>query len=179
MGCSRLRAWLDCSCVEQQTSTLLEFVYKRMADYPHPSSAASSAVMRANKKKNTGPEVAVRRLLFAQGLRYRIHYPIRAGGILVKPDIVFPSRRVAVFIDGCFWHSCPDHGNSPKVNTGYWGPKLERNRQRDRLVNQTLEAEGWCVIRIWEHFPADEASSMILDKLSSIPGKCSIPEARG
>jgi DNA mismatch endonuclease, patch repair protein len=130
-------------------------------DYPHPTSAAATAVMRANKKKDTSPELAIRRLLFARGLRYRIHYPVRVGRLLVKPDIVFPRRRVAVFIDGCFWHSCPEHGTNPKVNTGYWGAKLERNRQRDRLVNDTLTADGWQVIRVWEHVPPAAACDLI------------------
>lgn len=122
-----------------------------MKSYPHPTSAAATAVMRGNRKKDTSPELAIRRLLFAEGLRYRIHFAIRAGGLLVKPDIVFPNRRIAIFVDGCFWHSCPEHGTNPKVNTGYWGPKLEKNRQRDQLVSQMLAADGWHVIRIWEH----------------------------
>lgn len=139
-----------------------------MKDYPHPTSAAVTNVMRANRKKDTGPELAIRRLLFAQGLRYRIHFGIRAGGILVKPDIVFPGRRVAVFVDGCFWHSCPEHGTNPKVNTGYWGAKLERNRERDKLVNQKLEAEGWHVVRIWEHVTPSAACELIVAKYKDV-----------
>jgi DNA mismatch endonuclease, patch repair protein len=137
--------------------------------YPHPSSAAASAVMRANKKRNTGPEIALRRMLFAQGARYRVHLPIRAGGILVRPDIVFPARRIAVFLDGCFWHSCPEHGTNPKVNTSYWGPKLERNRQRDELVTRTLESDGWLVLRIWEHVEASAACSLVVAAVASRP----------
>jgi DNA mismatch endonuclease, patch repair protein len=136
-----------------------------MKNYPHPTSAAATAVMRANRKKNTGPELALRRMLYSRGLRYRIHFPIRASTTLVKPDIVFPSRRVAVFVDGCFWHSCPEHGNNPKVNTGYWGPKLERNRQRDELVTRVLEADGWRVVRIWEHVPTAAACELVLAAL--------------
>jgi DNA mismatch endonuclease, patch repair protein len=140
-----------------------------MKEYPHPTSAAASAVMRANRKKDTNPELAIRRLLFAQGLRYRIHFGIRTGGTLVKPDIVFPGRRVAVFVDGCFWHSCPEHGTNPKVNTGYWGAKLERNRQRDQLVTEKLRADGWTVIRIWEHVPAAEACEVVKDAVCQRP----------
>jgi DNA mismatch endonuclease (patch repair protein) len=125
--------------------------------YPHPTSDAARAVMRANRKKNTRPEVAVRRALHAKGFRYRIHLPVRAEGKSVRADIVFPKQKLAVFIDGCFWHSCPVHGNSPRVNTGYWIPKLERNKARDTEVNARLARSGWRVLRIWEHVSADEA----------------------
>jgi len=80
---------------------------------------------------------------------------------VVRPDIVFTRRRIAVFVDGCFWHSCPEHGSSPRVNTSYWGPKLERNAQRDVQNNQILEDKGWLVIRVWEHEGAREAVERI------------------
>jgi DNA mismatch endonuclease (patch repair protein) len=74
-----------------------------------------------------------------------------AGDVKVKPDVVFTKRRVAVFMDGCFWHSCPSHGNRPRRNAHYWLPKLERNVRRDTLVADALRADGWTVIRMWEH----------------------------
>ncbi|MDB4947516.1 MAG: very short patch repair protein [Gemmatimonadetes bacterium] len=117
--------------------------------------------MRGNRKRDTRPEMAVRRLLHARGLRYRVHYPILAGGKRIRPDIVFTRRKLAVFIDGCFWHSCPQHGNHPKVNTGYWGPKLERNVSRDRTTNEELRGAGWRVLRIWEHVQPEEAAARI------------------
>src|SRR6266542_4368518 len=94
--------------------------------YPHPTSAAVSAVMRANRKTGSSPEVGVRRALFHLGLRFRKNLAIRMAGVQVRPDVVFTRQRVAIFIDGCFWHACPDHGNVPRANTLYWAPKLER-----------------------------------------------------
>jgi DNA mismatch endonuclease, patch repair protein len=135
---------------------------RRSEGYPHPTSAATSAVMKANRKRDTGPEMSIRRLLHARGLRYRVHHRLTAGLVTVRPDIVFLRRRVAVFIDGCFWHSCPQHGTRPKANTSYWEPKLARNRARDVLVNDALAAAGWRVLRIWEHeLPIDAADRVI------------------
>jgi DNA mismatch endonuclease (patch repair protein) len=124
---------------------------KPLTEYPHPSTAAATAVMRANKKRDTGPELAVRRLLHARGYRYRVNFRIKTNAVTVRPDIVFPKRMLAVFIDGCFWHSCPEHGNRPNVNQDYWSAKLDRNRERDQLVTKALEESGWQVLRIWEH----------------------------
>jgi len=108
--------------------------------------------MRANPRRDTKPEVAVRSALHALGLRFRKDHPIRLGsGRLVRPDVVFTRARIAVFIDGCFWHRCPEHGNVPKVNTGYWLPKLARNVVRDAAVSAELVADGWTSIRAWEH----------------------------
>jgi DNA mismatch endonuclease (patch repair protein) len=85
-----------------------------------------------------------------------------SGGDKVKADIAFTRARVAVFVGGCFWHGCPDHGNTPKANTHYWGPKLKRNRARDRHVTAALEADGWTVLRIWEHEPISDAADLIV-----------------
>ena len=105
--------------------------------------------MRGNRRRDTAPELAVRRLLHAAGLRYRVDFaPI--GGRR-RADIVFSRRRVAVFIDGCFWHGCPLHATVPKSNTDYWIPKLERNVERDRETDSLLIEAGWCVLRYWEH----------------------------
>jgi DNA mismatch endonuclease (patch repair protein) len=75
---------------------------------------------------------------------------------------------VAVFVDGCFWHGCPEHGHKPKVNTAYWGPKLERNLQRDQITTQRLSNEGWTVVRIWEHVPTSAALRRILTVVSKV-----------
>jgi DNA mismatch endonuclease, patch repair protein len=96
--------------------------------------------------RNTGPEVAVRRALWALGFRYRTHSAIPG-----RPDIVFASARVAVFIDGCFWHGCPLHGVKPKTNRDFWREKIRKNRMRDRRVTHLLKADGWSVLRFWEH----------------------------
>jgi DNA mismatch endonuclease (patch repair protein) len=96
--------------------------------------------------KNTRPEVALRKALWALGLRYRLHQKI-AG----KPDVVFPGARVAVFVDGCFWHGCPIHGSKPKTNSEFWNRKLASNAARDQRVAGILEMDGWKVVRVWEH----------------------------
>src|SRR5688500_71920 len=87
--------------------------------------------MQANRRRDTGPELALRSLLHARGLRYRCDYRLKFDGGAVRPDIVFTRVKVAVFVDGCFWHSCPVHGHSPRQNTQYWAPKLASNRARD------------------------------------------------
>jgi DNA mismatch endonuclease (patch repair protein) len=114
--------------------------------------------MRANKKRDTKPERAIRSLLHRAGLRYRTHHLIRCGDVSVRPDVVFSRARVAVFVDGCFWHQCPQHGNVPRANTFYWGPKLDRNARRDVVVNEALKAAGWQVVRVWEHEAPAEAA---------------------
>jgi DNA mismatch endonuclease (patch repair protein) len=121
--------------------------------YPHPTSPEVSVRMRANRKHDTKPEVLVRSLLHARGFRFRKHYAIRLPERTVRPDIVFTRQKVAVFIDGCFWHACPIHGNVPRANTGYWQPKLERNVERDRVVDAALKVSGWRIVREWEHEP--------------------------
>lgn len=119
--------------------------------YPHPTSAAVSERMRANPRRDTRPEVALRAELHRLGLRFRKDLPLRLPDRVVRPDIVFTRARLAVFVDGCFWHRCPEHGNVPRANSEYWGPKLERNVARDRLVDEALAAAGWTVLRVWEH----------------------------
>jgi DNA mismatch endonuclease (patch repair protein) len=130
--------------------------------YPHPSSPAVTVAMRGNRRADTRPEIAIRSAIHARGLRFRKDHAIKAGEITVKADIVFTRRRVAVFIDGCFWHGCPQHGHTPRVNTHYWGPKLERNRQRDHRVTAALTADGWAVLRIWEHERTERAADLIV-----------------
>ena len=109
--------------------------------------------MRANRRRDTSPELAVRRLLHAAGLRFRVDLPLRdGGGRAVRPDIVFTRRRIAIFIDGCFWHGCPEHGRKPGgANEGYWGAKIARNRERDAEHVARLTTAGWHVMRFWEH----------------------------
>ena len=111
--------------------------------YPMPTSAAASAFGRANRRADTTCEVAVRSALHGLGLRFRKDFALVGAGRRVRPDVVFTRARVAVFIDGCFWHSCPVHGRVPKSNVDYWMPKLGRNRQRDQEVNAALRGAGW------------------------------------
>lgn len=107
--------------------------------------------MAAIKRKDTKPEVRLRSALHLAGLRFRKDYPIRIQGRIVRPDLAFTRRRLAVFIDGCFWHCCPLHGRTPTANTLYWSPKLRSNVERDLRQTRDLEDAGWRVVRFWEH----------------------------
>lgn len=114
------------------------------------SSAGVRRRMQAQRTRDTGPELAVRRLLHAAGLRYRVdRAPL--PGLRRRADLVFGPARVAVYVDGCFWHGCPEHGNSPRANSEYWRPKLAGNRARDEDTDRRLAAAGWTVVRAWEH----------------------------
>jgi DNA mismatch endonuclease (patch repair protein) len=104
--------------------------------------------------------MAIRSILFAQGLRYRVHArPV--PGLRRRADILFSSSRIAVYVDGCFWHGCPIHATWPKQNAGFWKQKIEENRARDIDTNQQLEEAGWIVIRVWEHEDPNDAASRI------------------
>lgn len=120
---------------------------------PPPTSAGRSRNMAAIRRRDTLFERQIRSLLHAAGLRFRVDFPIRVPGTrLIRPDIVFTKRRVAVFCDGCFWHGCPEHGQRPGVRNGdYWLPKIAGNRERDERQTQALRADGWTVLRFWEH----------------------------
>src|SRR5258707_14817102 len=138
--------------------------------YPQPSSAGRSANRRPNRRADTKPELALRRALHGLGLRYRKDYRLDlADGVRVRPDIVFTARKVAVFVDGCFWHCCPEHGSQPAANTWYWEPKLRRNVDRDRAADTALGQAGWTVIRFWEHESIDVAAGKGVDVISRNP----------
>ena len=124
-----------------------------MVQSQHRSWASSPAVrkvMRGNRKRDTRPELAVRRIVHGRGLRYRVAARPLADRRWTA-DLVFRRARVAVFIDGCYWHGCPDHFSPPSTNKGYWGPKIAGNRARDAEVDAALRAAGWSVVRAWEH----------------------------
>ena len=103
--------------------------------------------MRRNPRRDTGPELALRSELHRRGLRFRKDLPLRVPGRVVRPDVVFTRARLAVFIDGCFWHRCPEHGTSPRSNSDYWRTKLDRNVARDHRVDEALAAAGWRSLR--------------------------------
>jgi len=126
--------------------------------------------MRANRKRDTGPERALRSALFARGLRYRVDHPIRAaeGVRPIRADVVFTAARLAVFVDGCFWHGCPDHGTRPTRNSHYWDAKLERNVDRDRRYDHLLAQAGWVVMRIWEHEDPEESAARVEEALAEL-----------
>ena len=123
---------------------------ERAQTMPPASSEGVSSRMRQQRRRDTAPELLVRRELFACGLRYRIHYPV--PGLQRRTiDVAFPKRKLAVFIDGCFWHGCPDHGTSPRANYEWWTSKIDGNRARDLQTTEALESAGWSVLRFWEH----------------------------
>lgn len=128
---------------------------------PWASSPAARKVMAANRRKDTSPEMAVRRLVHAAGLRYRVDAkPL--PGVNRRADLVFRRARVAVFVDGCYWHGCPQHGSNPRTNQSYWSAKIERNQRRDAETDALLAAAGWLVIRCWEHHdPAFVAKDIV------------------
>ncbi|MEV5296491.1 very short patch repair endonuclease [Amycolatopsis methanolica] len=137
--------------------------------HPAPLNAGRSRNMQANRRSDTKPEVALRRALHRLGYRYRKDLLLRLPeGVKVRPDIVFTGRKVAVFVDGCFWHVCPEHGREPTTNEWYWTPKLRRNIQRDRTVNRALENAGWRVVRVWEHEDLPAAVDTVRHALDDI-----------
>jgi DNA mismatch endonuclease (patch repair protein) len=122
--------------------------------------------MKGNRRVDTKPEALLRSRLHAAGLRFRKDYPIRSTDGSVRPDIVFTRARLAVFVDGCFWHLCPEHGRIPGgKNTEYWDQKLRGNAARDQINTKTLSDSGWIVLRIWEHEDIDVATQAVLDAL--------------
>ncbi|MDI9975024.1 very short patch repair endonuclease [Rhodococcus sp. IEGM 1307] len=111
---------------------------------------ATSARMRAQRRRDTAPELALRRELHRRGVRYYVdRAPMK--GVRRRADLVFPRRKVAVYVDGCFWHSCPQHATFPKNNAQWWAEKLAGNVTRDRDTDTRLTDAGWTVVRIWEH----------------------------
>lgn len=122
--------------------------------------------MRANRSRDTKPELAIRRLVHAAGLRYRV---------AAKPlprmrrtaDLLFRPAKVAVFVDGCFWHGCPDHFVAPKTNPDYWEDKIADNKGRDRDTDARLEEAGWLVLRFWEHQDPAECAEAVVSAVSA------------
>jgi len=129
--------------------------------------------MAANRRRNTGPEMALRSTLHRLGLRFRVDYPIAVPTRRpARPDIAFTPVRVAVFVDGCFWHQCPDHGTAPASNREYWLPKLRMNVARDRRVDLLLAEADWTVVRVWEHEPPTEAAARVAACVRAIRNRC-------
>ncbi|MBB1155952.1 MULTISPECIES: very short patch repair endonuclease [Amycolatopsis] len=126
------------------------------------TTSAVSARMSKQKSRNTGIEMALRKILHAAGYRYRVHRrPVK--GVRREADLVFGPARVAVFVDGCFWHGCPEHGTWPKNNADYWRTKIETNRRRDANTDALLLEAGWLSVRIWEHEATDVAASRVIE----------------
>ncbi|GAC55727.1 very short patch repair endonuclease [Gordonia amicalis] len=118
--------------------------------------------MQSNRRRDTSPELAVRRLVHAAGLRYRVDFAPLDDHRRLRADLVFTRAHVAVFIDGCFWHGCPQHHTVAKTNAEYWARKVQTNMDRDERFNALLEKAGWSVLRFWEHEePASVARSIV------------------
>ncbi|GGT27827.1 very short patch repair endonuclease [Streptomyces purpureus] len=128
--------------------------------------------MSRQGRRDTAPEVAVRKLLHAAGLRYRVNVPV-PGMPRRTIDIVFGPAKIAVFLDGCFWHGCPVHATQPKANAEWWRTKLAKNMARDRETTAHLEAAGWTVLRFWEHeSPAAVAEAVARAKADATRVAC-------
>ncbi|NLV80571.1 MAG: very short patch repair endonuclease [Rhodococcus sp.] len=122
-----------------------------MSSSDRPSTdAGTSARMSRQRRRDTAPELALRRELHRRGLRFFVdRAPL--PGMRRRADLLFPRRKVAVYVDGCFWHRCPLHATAPKNNAQWWADKLEANVRRDRDTDAALTAAGWTVVRVWEH----------------------------
>jgi DNA mismatch endonuclease (patch repair protein) len=131
---------------------------------PTPSSKAASNRMRSAKPRDTAPEKALRTALHRKGLRFRVdERPIR--GLNRKADIVFRSAKVAIFVDGCFWHGCPIHGTQAKANAEFWSQKIRHNQKRDTDTTRRLRSEGWKVLRVWEHEDSEKVAGIIYNSI--------------
>jgi DNA mismatch endonuclease, patch repair protein len=144
---------------------------------PVPATPGRRRNMQAIRRTGTKPEIALRSALHRLGYRFRKDFRLLASGVYVRPDIVFTRRRIAIFVDGCFWHVCPQHGRPPTRNEWYWTPKLRKNMERDTRANDALRAAGWQVIRVWEHEAIDEVVESVVDVLSETEGTLTAPGA--
>lgn len=130
------------------------------------SSPGNRASMLSNRGRDTKPERRLRSLLHRAGLRYRVS--VRPVASLRRTaDVVFRKEKVAVFVDGCYWHGCPEHRSIPATNRDFWVKKLEGNRARDAETVHLLEDAGWTAIRVWEHVPPEEAARLVIDKVNA------------
>lgn len=138
---------------------------------PVPLSDAVRQRFRRQRSRDTAPEIALRRELHRRGMRYRVDQPPLGGRR--RADVLFTRAKVAVFVDGCFWHRCPLHGLDPKNNNAWWRNKLDRNVARDREVDAELAGAGWTVVRVWEHENPAEAARRIHVAVKTALGSCS------
>jgi len=134
---------------------------------PKPLSGEVQSQMKRQARRDTKPEMAVRRRLHALGFRYRVNYSV-PGMRRRTIDVAFPRDQLAVFVDGCFWHGCPDHGASPKNNAEWWATKISMNKARDAETAEFLRDHGWNAVRIWEHQQPDEAVMQVVQALTEL-----------
>lgn len=143
---------------------------------PPASSPEARTRMVANRSRDTTPELRLRTALHRRGLRYFVdRAPL--PNLRRRADIVFPRLRLAVYVDGCFWHGCPSHGTWPKANAAFWREKIERTRRRDKDTDHRLVMAGWETIRVWEHEDVEAAADLIASRIMSrrasgiVPGR--------
>ena len=141
----------------------------RTSGAPTVSSAAVSERMRRQLRQGTAPELALRQALHARGHRYRVAWPV-PGGRRRTIDVAFTRRRVAVYVDGCFWHCCPLHATWPEANAAWWATKLRRNVERDGETDKLLITAGWSVVRVWEHEKVADAVRLVEAALAAQAG---------
>lgn len=134
-----------------------------LAAYSWASAPAVRNVMRANTRRDTKPERKLRSLLHSRGLRYRVDYP-PISNLRRRADIVFPRAKVAVFVDGCFWHGCPDHYRAASTHADFWNGKRVENAARDQRTNDALSQAGWLCVRVWEH----ENMAIVADRIAEL-----------
>ncbi|MFD1373368.1 very short patch repair endonuclease [Actinoplanes sichuanensis] len=138
-----------------------------MSESSWASSAGVRKSMQANTGRDTKPELALRRAVHSRGLRYFVNRrPIKA--VRRTADLVFPRIRLAVFLDGCFWHGCPTHHTVAKTNAAFWADKVATNRRRDLETNTKLTEAGWTVVRIWEHEAIEQAADRIVESVADL-----------
>lgn len=145
--------------------------------HPGSSSPALSARMSTAKRRDTAPEVLLRRELHRRGRRYRVVVKV-PGNNRRTIDIAFPRQRLAVFVDGCFWHGCLEHGTKPTSNATWWDQKLAANKARDEDTNRLLAEAGWTVLRIWEHEVVSEAAGRVESVLTHLDQSSATPRER-
>ena len=138
-----------------------------MAIRPPASSDGVRARMSRQRRRDTEAELRVRQVLHSRGIRYRVNAAPEPG-LRGKADIVWRGLRLAVYIDGCFWHGCPDHATRPKANEAWWAEKLDGNIQRDRRTDRELMSRGWTVLRFWEHEQPATVADTICAKLAEL-----------
>jgi DNA mismatch endonuclease (patch repair protein) len=155
------------SQIDPTDDRVTRFAPRRAAGRPVPKNALVSAQMRRTLRSSTKPEVALRRELHARGLRFRLH----RRDLPRTPDIVLSRARIAVFVDGCFWHGCPDHGVMPKNNREWWRTKFETNSQRDRRKDTELRELGWFPIHLWEHTTVQDMADLVVAEWRNRTGR--------
>lgn len=141
---------------------------------PPASSPSVRTRMSRQQRRDTQPELLVRRILHSRGIRYRIDVAPESG-LRCRADLVWRGLRLAVFIDGCFWHGCPEHATRPKANEAWWAKKLDGNVQRDRLNDSELASRGWKVLRFWEHERPAAVADAICATLAELRGATKCP----